>query len=422
VVVGALGVAADARAQSLSELLPHLFRETVVLAPPSTLPHDAQFQPMPDDAIYQAPNQFNAALLTSLATFPLGTSSGSFVYEGDPGLGDFRPLSRTYGPWFAERALTAGEGNFSFGFSFQRADFDGFEGKELDSGDIRFYVRHINVPGTAAFEADLIETSVAMELETSTAAVLLNYGVTDQWDIGAAIPIVQVGLHAEINARIDRVGTASMPGVHLFPDGSDHRIEQMRGSATGLGDIVLRTKYRFLKTRGGGLAAALDLRVPTGNEEDLLGLGATQAKMLFIGSREMGRFVPHVNLSYAFTGDSDLPDVSTPDEFGYVFGVETTAGRATILADVIGRTLFDTGRFEDQLRTFAGPTRATTVARQEFSRRDGSLSQVIGVVGLKYPLADRFLVSFNALFSLNDAGLRERFMPVFGIEYALPPF
>src|SRR4029077_17425066 len=56
------------------------------------------------------------------------------------------------------------------------------------------------------------------------------------------------------------------------------------GRATGLGDVVVRTKYRFVGVAGGGMAAGVDLRLPTGDANELLGAGGTEAKLLLIAS------------------------------------------------------------------------------------------------------------------------------------------
>jgi hypothetical protein len=433
---GAIGTNA-AQAQSaansgkLSGLLPSLLQNTVVLAPPTIAgvpSHEAHFLPTATDNIYLVPNQFNSALLSALTTFPLGSSSGGFVYEGDPAVGDFKPASRSYGPSFAERALTSGKGNFNFGFTFQAASYDKFEGKDLDGGGIKFYLQHIDCcqPTGAGsfpnpfFEGDLVETSVSMKIDTRTTAFLFNYGLTDRWDIGAALPITKVNIDASIDARVDRIATSGTPTLHQFATGNpNENISSVSGDATGLGDIVLRTKSRFMKAQGGGLAAGLDLRLPTGDEEDLLGLGTTQAKFLLIGSTEFGNLAPHVNLSYAVAGDSSLQDIDIANEFGYTFGVDAVAGKVTVAFDVIGRTLFDAGRFADTTRTFPelGLPAAT---RTEFGRTDGNLSQVLGVIGVKVPVANRLLITANGLFSLNDAGLKAKFIPVIGFEYVFP--
>jgi hypothetical protein len=415
----------------LAELLPNLLRTTVTLSPPDVAgvpSHQAHFQPTATDNIYQLPNQFNGALLSSLATFPLGSSSGGFAFEGDPALGDFRPASRSYGPMFAERALTSGRRNFTFGFTHERANYTRFEDKKLADGDIKFYLQHtdccnpIGQYPNPAFEGDLVEAAVSLNIETNTTAFLVNYGLTDRWDVGAAIPIVHVSMDASVRATVDRVATSAIPAIHHFPGADpDHSIASDSGSANGLGDVVLRTKYRFIKAQGGGLAAALDLRLPTGDDENLLGLGTTQAKLLLIGSKEMGAINPHVNISYAFAGDSGLKDlgVTIPKEFGYTFGVDAALGKVTAAFDVIGRNLIDAGRFADTTRSFP-ELGAPNATRQEFARTDGNLNQVLGAFSVKVPVMERLLVTASALFTMNSAGLRDKFIPVIGFDYVFP--
>jgi hypothetical protein len=436
VALAAVRPAAAQNSSSLSDLLPELISRGVTLAPPTSgVNHAAHFSPSdnPNDPLTQQVNalssNLNRAILASLATFPLGSSSGGFVFEGDPAVGDFRPASRSFGPTFAERAFTSGKGNFNFGVTFQHASFDTFEGKALDDGSINFYLRHTNCcPAGApdgfpnpAFEADLLRESLTMNLDTSTTALLFNYGVTERFDIGAAVPIVHVKIDADVLATIDRLTTAGDPSVHHFAGSDpDHQLlPSVSGSATGLGDIVVRGKYRFLKAHGGGLAAGVDLRLPTGDEEDLLGIGATQAKFIFIGSGEAGNIGFHGNLSYAFAGTSDVVG-DIPKELGYTGGIEVMAGRATIAFDVIGRTLRDTVRWEDETQSEPVDTAGNTVARTVFTPFTGNLTQVLGVAGVKVLIAPHLLLTANALFAMNDSGLKSKFTPVVGIEYVFP--
>ena len=428
-VLGSLSVAATAHAQTthaddgtLSELLPNLLRSTVVLAANG---HEAHFLPTDTDNIYQVPNQFNGALLASLTTFPLGSSSGGFVFVGDPALGDFRPASRSFGPTFTERALTSGKGTINLSFAFQAASYDSFEGKELDDGDIKFYLRHQDCcppvgSGTFPnpnFEGDLIQTSVSLKIDTNTTALLFNYGLSDRWDVGLAVPFVHVNLEAGVLARVDAIATGS--GTHAFPGGSLEREQTTQGSATGLGDVVLRTKYRFLDRTGGGLALGLDMRLPTGNEEELLGLGTPQAKVTLIGSTEVGAFGPHMNLSYSKAGQSNLQGIDIADEMGYAFGVDVVSCKVTYAFDLIGRTLFDAGRFGDTIRSFP-VLGSAPVSRTEFGRRDGNLNQLLAVAGVKIPVANKLLIVANGLFSVKDAGLKANFIPMLGLEYVFP--
>src|SRR4029079_12948054 len=103
--------------------------------------------------------------------------------------------------------------------------------------------------------------------------------------------------------------------------------------------------------RGGGLSAALDVRLPTGDSEQLLGAGGTQVKLLLVESGERNRFGHHLNLGYTFgTGDvggtiPGLPPTSVPDEFNYSGGLEFIAHpKLTVVGDIVGRTLRDAER------------------------------------------------------------------------------
>src|SRR5687768_7191209 len=55
------------------------------------------------------------ATALEVANAPFGSSAGGFVFKLDPATGLKVRTAPTFGPSFAERALTAGEGKVSFG-------------------------------------------------------------------------------------------------------------------------------------------------------------------------------------------------------------------------------------------------------------------------------------------------------------------
>jgi hypothetical protein len=181
-----------------------------------------------------------------------------------------------------------------------------------------------------------------------------------------------------------------------------------------------------------GLAAAVDLRLPTGDEANLLGAGGTQAKVYMVVSTGTDRFAQHVNVGYTFVegevaGLGSLlsgATASLPDEINYTGGVEFVATpRLTLVADVVGRTLRDVGRLKqiDKRFEFEPPVPETpppSVMLQEFDPRTGSLSLLLGTVGAKFNPLGNLLVSGHVLFPLTDAGLRSRYTTVIGIDYA----
>ena len=81
---------------------------------------------------------------------------------------------------------------------------------------------------------------------------------------------------------------------------------EARATATGFGDIALRSKVNLLALGASGLAVIGELRLPTGREEDLLGTGETSFRTVVIGSSEVGRLAFHGNLGGTFGGLSDI--------------------------------------------------------------------------------------------------------------------
>jgi hypothetical protein len=195
------------------------------------------------------------ALLVSLATVPIATSSSGFVYRLDPELGTVRRVSDSFGTFFVERAMTSGRGRTSFGVSGTAASYDRLDGLDLRDGSL------VTTANQFRDEAAPFDTeSLTLRIRTSTFTVFGAYGVTDRLEIGGAVPLVQ--LHLE-GSRVNVYrGQASVQATG-------------RADASGLADVALRAKYRLASSSNGGFAVAGEVRLPTGDETALLGTGRT---------------------------------------------------------------------------------------------------------------------------------------------------
>src|SRR5262249_55900856 len=71
------------------------------------------------------------ALLANLATLPVTASSGGFVYRMNPALGTVERVTQSFGPFFVERALTAGDRQVSLGVTFQQLHLTLLDGHDL---------------------------------------------------------------------------------------------------------------------------------------------------------------------------------------------------------------------------------------------------------------------------------------------------
>jgi hypothetical protein len=421
---------------------------------------------LPGLALELAPRELNKALATQLTTFPLPSSAGGFAYTTDPGTGEIRPSAATFGPVFTERALTIGRRRLDFGLAIQSTSFSSFEGADLEAGDIKFVLQHNNccpaansspttpTDFTPEFERDLLQSNVSLDIKTNTTVLYANYGLTDRIDVGTAIPIVTTRIAGSVTSTILRTATAATPTTHSFDGrGLATLTAAETRSATGLGDILLRAKYNFVRQKANALAAAMDLRLPTGDKDDLLGTGATQLKLQLIGSGEYGIFAPHASFGYTFSNgdvsdltsqvtiDPNLPgagtvillappplDQSIPDEVNYTFGFSVAPHpRVTLGLDMIGRTIRNVVRFDVGNESFpnraAGtlPT-ASYQATGEFLVRDEgapmNLGLLLGVVGGKINIGRGLLVNTGVIFPLTDGGLKPKVTPYIGLDYA----
>jgi hypothetical protein len=453
----------------LAHVLPDLVLRDIVLqrgllGPP----HQAHFSPLDNDPKNPAigvVERFNTQMATQFSTLPLGSSSGGLTYVFDESVGTFRRSSASFGPLFAERAVTIGRHKLNAGFNYQHTSYDTFEGQHLDDGSIKFYLRHSDCchfddPSTLTgftqtplngtdtlnppFKGDLIETALSLNATTHTTALFANYGLTARWDVGVAVPFVRVAMDAQVRARIIRLVTSTAPDTHTFEYGNPGATQTLShvSHANGLGDVVLRTKYHLLRAGGGGVALAADVRLPTGDEDNLLGAGGLQSKIFVIASDERGRFGHHVNVGYTIASGDVAGTVtasgvaSLPDEINYTGGVEFIASpRVTVTGDVVGRTLRGAGHLEVISKSFAyidptiqGPTGpgcagfiglvCATAHFDEFNPRSGDLTLLLGTGGVKVNPFGNWLISASVLFPLTNDGLRSRMTTVIGLDYA----
>jgi hypothetical protein len=459
------------RAQTNDDALAHLVPElilrgiTLPAAGAPGAPHAGHFTlgnptfggsqglSQPDVPAIRAVEAFGDRLRTQFANFPLGSSTGGFTYSFNEQSGLYTRNTESFGPAFTERAATIGRRKFSLGVNYQHTSFDTFGGQDLQDGSISFYLPHTDCctdlapppsPQTPGFESDLMQATLTLKATTDTVGVFANYGVTDRLDVGVAIPITHVALEADVQATILRLSTAAAPQVHTFVQGENVTEKPFSdsGSATGLGDVVVRSKYNFLRTPGAWMSLGVDVRLPTGDEDNLIGLGTTQGKFFFIASSSNPRVSPHVNLGFTVSGEGtrdtlfQFEPLGVSDEFNYAGGVEIVAHpKLTLLADFLGRTLIDAGTLELETRTFdfragaaSNPATAplqtsstnpiTGQPYEQLALREGNLSLLLGSAGFKYNAGTNLLVNANVLFPITDAGLRDRLTFAFGVDYA----
>jgi hypothetical protein len=341
------------------------------------------------DAAQATSDTIARALRANLATLPVTTSSGAFVYRLNSELGTVERATQSYGTFFVERALTAGSHQASFGVTFQHVRFDSLGGASLRDGTLITTANQF-VDESAPFDTD----TLTLNIDADIATVYGDIGIGDQVEIGFAAPMVSL--------RLDGARTNTYRG---------RTFTQATASATaiGLADFIVRTKYNFYEEGGAGLATAVDVRLPTGNEEDLLGTGTTSVKFSAIGSVERGRTSAHANAGVSVGG--------LAREVSYSGALSLAAtGRVTVTGELLGRWLDSPGNI---VRVAAAHPRLTNVETIRLIPDTSTLHILTLVPGVKWNIADTWVLAANVSVPLTSGGLTSRFVPFVGLDYSL---
>lgn len=459
-VAAALGSAVVAQEPPLAQALPQFYIQGIDVDGGL---HQGHFD---DTTAMLAVSNLSTSLAGQLSTFPVGSSAGGFTYAFDSNLGTSVRSSETFGSLFGERGLTQGKRNGNVGVSYSSFSYDSIDGVDLSNGSLVSNLRHEDSNGDGGsifsfFEGDIVETRLFLDVSLKTTLVYANYGITDRIDVGVALPYVQSELRGMVRGTVVRLATAISddPGnpIHAFDaDGDligtpDDNLTTKdlavpgSGSSSGIGDVLLRGKYNFLRKDAIALAAALDVRLPTGDEDELLGSGATQIKAALIGSGEWGRWSPHFNVGYTASsgGEPNLGAIPSniladepalgnlsglPNEANYSIGAEFAAhARVTVFADIIGRTLLDAQEFSLQSSQYeynttgsnADPNPPTAIeTRGTLVAQESNLTSALAAAGLKVSPGKNILIFAAGLFSLtDDVGLQDDFTAVLGLEW-----
>jgi hypothetical protein len=370
--------------------------------------------------------QFNIALASQLTSVPLPSPASGFTYRFDATTGTFARSTQSFGPILADRAETIGRGKVVFGYNYQFFSFDALEGVDMRRIPALFTHDDFQLGGG---RADVVTTSNAIEASVAQFTGLATYGITDRTELSVAVPIVHTRLAVASDAVIRRLGTDPGTPVHYFPEDTapggigDHQLFAAQGSATGVGDLVIRAKQTLVLTGHRGIAAGVELRMPSGDEDDLLGSGAWGVRPFFVVSFAYKRLSPHVNVGYQWNGSSSLAGnpktgvkADLPDRITTAVGADVgLSERMTLAFDLLTNYVMSSPRLEMHEVRIVGPLGGAVFDDIRFV--DESYLTSNGSIGLKLNVAAGLLVNFNLRFNATSAGLTDRLAPLLGLEY-----
>lgn len=288
-------------------------------------------------------NNLTNGIGSQLGQFAVNSTVGGVTFDMERGI----PVeaSKSPGPLFGELANTLGKGRLNFQINWSYAKYDKFNGQNLSS--LETFAPAPTGQGQN-LKPDQLKTTTDVDLITNFVGFYGTFGLTDRWDVNLVVPIVTTKLKASANSTLingqtgvpcSQAGAGCSNQYQIVPGSGDKAKDSNSAESTGIGDILLRSKYRLLEDHPviPDLAVRGDVSFPTGNEDNFQGLGDYRFAALAIASKyyasPIGMIGPHVN-----TGVSIVNNQSSRNAFTYVAGFDVAPVPTIALSlDLLGR-------------------------------------------------------------------------------------
>jgi outer membrane putative beta-barrel porin/alpha-amylase len=348
---------------------------------------------------------------TAARSLPVVAASAGFTYRYNPELEVFERSTDTLGPLFLERPQTLGRGKFNVNVSFQYVQFDQFDGDDLTSlqNSDPIVLNVLDAGGNViAQRANRLVYSLG--IQNYVTAFSFTYGILDDLDVNLLVPVIATTL--KVGVRSQQVEFAE-PGQPFAPDTGPLRVGRTGGSKTGVGDLLLRFKYQLARLDWLRSAAALQLRMPSGDQDNFQGTGSFEASPFFFASTILwDRVEPHANVGIDLRAD----DVAR-SQARWGIGVDADLHpRVGLSLDFLGRNEFEGSADADEtsfLHLTSAGVRPRPLLGLDFDRKD-YYDVSFGVRGVIF---GNVMLFANVIRSLNDDGLRnDSVIPAFGVE------
>ncbi len=401
--------------------------------------HGQHYFPAADNAERVLTPALNALIASNISSFPLSSTIAGMSI--DIANGQAVITNESLGPIFSEIAETVGRGKITLGLNYSHMNLNRFRG--LPFNQVRFTFAHQDVTptppfeddegrslGNPAYELDNIDVFPDMKITSSIVAFTLSAGVLPNLDISLAVPIVNITLSGTARATINSFTYGRLIPARPEIQGAAHTFggNQLNPiltadttynvSTNGIGDIALRLKYALPGLTTVKMALLGDVRLPTGDEQNFLGTGKSNIRVLWIASRRFNDFNPHLNIGYDRRGGA-----LDSDEIEFAVGFDHKLSNTfTFAADLLGT--YDLQE-DEAIVLFPGSvgipenfetgslTRFFDLSNIPEGRRDNTLDLAFG---FRFAPSEKIVLMGNVLTPLNESGLRSDFIPTFGLS------
>jgi len=295
------------------------------------------------------------AAVSTAGTAAAFSSSQKLVVEDEDG---FPVVRDNQGALYTEPAWSLGEGKTSVGLGYTYLNFDRFDGKSLGS---------------------LFDGNLDSDFKLDAHVWVLSYGkgITEQLDVFVLVPLLSL---------------EGSGGFYLAGEPFGNSV--FDEADTGLGDVVLRTKYEIMNDGDSAFSVGGDLVFPTGDEDLYLGGGGMGYRVRALYGKKFDKFYPTAEIAYFWSGirgDSRLIlDESDFNQFEYRLGIPyEVSERATVALEWIG------------------------------SKSDAFTQNDLGVSG-RWDMGkfkEGLVIDLGVRVPVDDDGLRTSFTPTVAVEY-----
>lgn len=352
-----------------------------------------------------------------LVTAPSLTSASSAALGGGTAIDS---SESTLGPIFLDHADTLGAGVTNMSSVAQRGFAQGnlfaqpFNQLGLNVPPVVTKRTATAPPGSSALLA--IRLRYAIDLHVWAAAIAVTHGFTDDFDASLVLPIVSTRLNCAATARL--VAATGPNGGTFIPV---HGGPTLGGTiepvdSTGIGDLVVRGKYKLAMPSPWHMAATLEVQFPTGDDLQLHGSGdywltpgIDVSLPLFDKKAELDA---HAALDF---------DVSTWTRSQALYGVSASVvlwpKRLAAIVEFLGQSQFESAFRPRDTNVLVLSPQGIAVDPLLGVGWAGRLDQFNFSFGLRTPLARNVMLFANGLVDLNPhVGVRPvGVIPTFGI-------
>jgi Putative MetA-pathway of phenol degradation len=348
----------------------------------------------------------SAGLGSQVGDVPTPSPASGFLYSvGSGGLSGVKDL----GPIFSEPSATVGRHKFYLEFTYQHFEFDQIDAVPLRQIPLQISSRECGVqsppPGCSAF----IETQSRLDLRMNQFTSYATFGLTSSVDVSVVLPILSVAMGMQSRCSVCFQQQPSGSVLVFTPSTAT-------GSASGIGDVSFRVKAAVLRGERAGLAVGVDVRTPTGDEQNFLGSGAVGVRPFAAFGYRTRHVTSHANIGYQANGDSVLASLDgntprqLPNSLTYNVGIDLRFVRhISVTGDLLGQTFFDAERVLLGVRA--------PLNHPDIARTTDTLNTKSFAAGLKINPVGNLLIIVNVLVKLDDAGLQYKPAPMVGISY-----